>query len=152
MRTMYQSKVAVLRLVMKLTNGVPHLTWNPIPDLLDPFIEIPGQMLCRIDLGFIKRGQLAPMPVMAGRAPDRVGTAFFDPAINPDTGAPFVLAGDRLQCLSGPVIGTFEIREIPYAAITMAGPHHIEVEVIEVAKSIAQGSQTPFPGSEGPDG
>lgn len=150
LRIFYWSRVQVLRTRMVMSNGTPTLTWSTLTDVIDPYLDIPGQMMCRLDLGFIKRGDM-PMPVSAGRAPDRVGTMFFDVQVNPDTGAPYVLAGDRVNCLAGPVTGTFEIRTIPTAAIGMAGAHHIEAQVFEVAQSLAKGTQTPFPGSEGPD-
>lgn len=150
LRAMYQSMVQVYRLKMKMQGGTPTLTWNLVQDIIDPFVAIPGQMMCRLDPGFIKQSD-PPMAVAAGRAPDRVGTAFYDVSINPDTGTPFVLAGDRLFCIAGPIMGTFEIRTIPTAAVSLTGAHHVEVQVFEVAQSIAKGSQTPFPGSEGPE-
>ena len=150
LRGFYQSRVQVLRLKMKVTHGTPTLTWTVLGDVIDPYMEIPGQMMCRLDLGFIKRADM-PMPLVAGAAPQRQGTVFFDTAIDPGTGAPFVLAGDRLNCVAGPITGTFEIRTIPTAAVGISGAHHIETAVWEVAKSIARGSETPFPGSEGPD-
>lgn len=150
LRVLYQSLVNVLRVRMRVVNGTPSLAWSPLPAVIDPFVAMPGQMMCRIDLQFVKRTD-PPMPVVAGRAPDRTGTAFFDAALDPDTGAPFVLAGDRLQCVAGPVTGTFELRTIPTAALGFAGPHHIECQVFEVAQSVAKGSQTPFPAGEGPD-
>lgn len=150
LRSLYQSLVQVYRIKMKMQGGTPTLTWNVVPDVLDPFVAIPGQMMCRLDIGFIKRGDM-PMPIGAGRAPDRQGTAFFDAAIDASTGASLVTAGDRLYCVGGPVTGTFEVRTIPTAAVSLTGAHHVEVSVYEVAQSIAKGSQTPFPGSEGPD-
>lgn len=150
LRAMYLSLVSVSRLKMKVVNGAPSMTWNPLTDIIDPLVDIPGQMMCRLELGFIKRGDM-PMPVVAGRAPDRNGTVYFDSVINPSTGTPYVLAGDRLFCLAGPIMGTFEIRTIPTAAVGFGGAHHIEVQVFEVAQSIAKGSPTPFPGSENSD-
>jgi hypothetical protein len=150
LRILYPTLVQVLRMKMKVINGTPTLTWAQVPDVIDPYVDIPGQMMCRLDLMFVKRTDM-PMPLVAGAAQQRQGTAFFDSAIDPDTGACFVLAGDRLKCLAGPVMGTFEIRQIPNPAIDLTGSHHIEVSIWEVSKSIAQGSQTPFPGSEGPD-
>jgi hypothetical protein len=150
LRIFYQSMVQVLRLKMKVANGTPTLTWTEVQDVIDPYVAIPGQMMCRLDLMFVKRTDM-PMPLTAGAAQQRQGTAFFDCAIDPNTGAPYVLAGDRLNCLAGPVVGTFEIRQIPNSAISLAGAHHIETSIWEVAKSIAQGSQTPFPGSENKD-
>lgn len=150
LRPFYQSMVKVYRIKMKVTGGTPTLTWIQVPDVIDPYVDIPGQMMCRLDLGFIRQND-PPMPVAAGRAPDRMGTVFYDVALNPSTGTPFVLAGDRLYCIAGPIMGTFEIRTIPTAATGFGGAHHIECQVFEVAQSIAKGSQTPFPGSEGPD-
>ena len=144
---MYQSLVQVLRLKMKVTNGSPTLTWVAVTDVIDPFVDIPGQVMCRMDLMYVSRTAM-PMPITAGAAQPRQGTLFMDAAINPDTGAPFVLAGDRLQCLAGPITGTFEIRHIPIPAVGIIGVHHVEVAVWEVSKAIAAGSQTPFPGSE----
>lgn len=150
LRSLYQSLVQVIRLKMKVTSGSPQLTWTEVPDVIDPMVDIPGQMMCKIDLGFIRRGDM-PMPLVAGRAPDRNGTVFFDAILSPDTGAPYVLAGDRLRCIAGPVVGTFELRTIPTAAVGLAGVHHIECQVFEVAQSLAKGGPTPFPGSEGKD-
>ena len=150
LRLFYQSMVQVLRIKMKVANGTPTLTWNPLTDVLDPYVDIPGQMMCRLDLAYVKRSDM-PMPLVAGAAQPRQGTVFFDSAVDPDTGAPYVLAGDRLNCLAGPVMGTFEIRQIPTAAVDMTGPHHVEVSIWEVAASIAKGSQRPFPGSENED-
>lgn len=155
LRAIYRSLVQVQRLTMVVTAGAPNLTWNTISDLLDPFVEIPGQMMCKIDLAFTRAGGTGAgalsIPIAAGRAPDRVGTVIFDAQMNPATNAPYVLAGDRINCIAGPVFGTFEIREIPYAASDFFGAHHIEVGIAEVAQSLAKGSPTPFPGSEGPD-
>lgn len=150
LRIFYQSLVRVMRLKMKVSNGTPTLTWTALDMVLDPYVDIPGQMMCRLDLGFIKRSDM-PMPLVAGASPARQGTAYFDVAIDPDAGTPYVLAGDRLNCLAGPIQGTFEIRQIPTAAVDLTGAHHCEVQIWEVAASIAKGSQTPFPGSQGPD-
>jgi hypothetical protein len=152
LRVHYLSLVQVMRLKMKVHNGTPSLTWTVLADVIDPFMDIPGQMMCSIQLGFIRRGDM-PMPLTAGAAAQRQGTVYYDSAVDPDTNAPYVLAGDRLYCIGGPIQGTFEIRSVPQAAVSWAGAHHIETQIWEVAKSLAQGSQsqTPFPGSEGPD-
>ena len=150
LRAFYQSMVQVYRLKMKVANGTPTLTWNQVNAVIDPYVDIPGQMMCRLDLNFVRRNDM-PMPLVAGRAPDRVGTVFYDCAIDPDTGAPYVLAGDRLYCIAGPIMGTFEIRTIPTAAVGISGVHHVETQIYEVSQSIAKGSQTPFPGSENSD-
>lgn len=136
---------------MRVVNGIPTLTWSVLPVIIDPFVGIDGQMMCRLDLAMIKQTD-PPMPLVAGRAPDRMGTMYYDSIINPATpGVPYVLAGDRVTTVAGPIFGVFEIRTIPTAAVDLAGPHHIEVQIFEVAQSIAAGSPTPFPGSEGPE-
>ncbi len=146
LRVHYLTRVQVMRLKMKVTNGAPTLTWTELPSVIDPFMEIPGQMMCSLQLGFIRRTDM-PMPITAGAAPQRQGVVIFDAALDPDTGAPFVLAGDRLFCIGGPIMGTFEIRSVPQVAISFGGAHHVETNVWEIAKSIAKGSQQPFPGS-----
>ncbi len=147
MRVHYQSRVQVMRLKMKVRDGTPSLTWTELPSVIDPFMDVPGQMMCRVHLGFIRRGDL-PMPITAGVAPQRQGVVYFDAGIDPDTGAPFVLAGDRLYCIGGPIMGTFEIRSVPQAEVGFGGAHHCEAQIWEINKSLAKGSPTPFPGSE----
>lgn len=150
LRIHYLTRVQVMRLKMKVLSGAPTLTWTELPSVIDPFMNIPGQMMCNIQLGFIRRTDM-PMPLTAGAAAQRQGTLIFDAALDPDTGAPYVLAGDRIFCIGGPVMGTFEIRSVPQVAVSFGGAHHVETNVWEVSKSIAKGSQQPFPGSENPD-
>jgi hypothetical protein len=85
------------------------------------------------------------MPLAAGRAPDRVGVLFCDMPADVN-GLPLIKAGDRFQMVSGPVAGTFEVRQVPEAAQDFLGAHHAEFQVIEVAQSLQPGSYTPFPG------
>jgi hypothetical protein len=147
LRVHYLSLVQVVRLRKKVVQGAVTLTWSELPSVIDPFVNIPGQMMCCLQLGFIRRTDM-PMPITAGAAPQRQGIVLFDAALDPDTGAPYVLAGDRLFCIGGPIMGTFEIRSVPQAAVSFGGVHHIETLCWEVAKSIAAGSQQPFPGSD----
>jgi hypothetical protein len=78
---------------------------------------------------FVRPGKDAPMPLVAGRAPDRVGTLFCDPT-------PHLKAGDRIHAIDGPVTGTFEIRAIPDVAVGFGIGHHMEVQLIEVAQEL----------------
>jgi hypothetical protein len=138
--------VQVLRLTPSLAPGGGMTTaWNPLSDILDPWLDEPGLMACRLDLGFLRPGQDQPAPFVAGRAPDRVGVAYFDVATDA-SGHLLIEAGDRLQCVAGPITGTFEIRVIPGAAQSFTGAHHVEVQVIETSHQIGAGSLTPFPG------
>jgi hypothetical protein len=148
LRALYNSRVQVSRLVPTLTTtGGMSLAWSPLTSVLDPTEDVSGYMSCRLDIGFIRPGKDTFAPLVAGRAPDRVGVAYYDPAVDAN-GVPLVLAGDRLLCVSGPIFGTFEIRIVPEVAQNFSGAHHIEVQVIEVAKQTQAGSFTPFPGGK----
>lgn len=146
LRLFYTSTCQVLRLQPALVaGGGMSMTWNQISAIVDPVLDQPGLLQCRLDLTFVRPGKDQPAPVVAGRAPDRVGVCYFDLAAGA-SGAPLVLAGDRLECVAGPIFGTFEIRTIPDVAQDISGGHHIEVQVIEVSQMLKAGSPTPFPG------
>lgn len=136
MRHLYNCLVEVLQLSGGLVYGTPTLTWDVIGDTPDPVLGVTGQMMCRISLGVVRPGKDAPMPIVAGRAPDRVGVMYFDPS-------DAVKAGQRIHILDGPFLGTFEIRAMPDVAVMGATAHHMEVQVIEVAQA-ASGA---FPGA-----
>lgn len=145
MRMFYSSVCQVLRLNPTLdSGGGMTLAWEPVTTVVDHYLNEPGLLQCRLDLTYLRPGKDQPAPVVAGRAPDRVGVCFFDPS--PDAnGASLVRAGDRLQCVQGPIYGTFEIRLIPDVAQALTGAHHIEVQVIEVSQMLKPGtSPTPF--------
>jgi len=125
MRHLFNSVVEILRLEGTLVDGTLTQQWKPV-----------GQMLCRIDLNFVRVGKDQPMPVAAGRAPDRSGLLFF--SVGEDA-----RAGDRLRCISGPVSGTFELRVVPDPAIGYSASHHLEAQIIEVSQQLAGR----FPGS-----
>jgi hypothetical protein len=69
------------------------------------------------------------MPIVAGRAPDRVGLMFFDATQE-------VRAGQRIHCLDGPVQGTFELRVMPDPAAGYSLAHHMEVQIVEVSQNM----------------
>lgn len=147
MSMFYSSVCQVLRLVPSLVaGGGMAMAWNPVATVVDPILDQPGQLKCRLDLTFIRPGKDQPAPLVAGRAPDRVGVCFFSLATD-DDGAPLILAGDRLKCVAGPIFGMFELRVVPDVAQDMIGAHHIECQVVEVSQALKPGSATPFPGS-----
>lgn len=144
----YTSTCQVLRLNPSLdSGGGMSFAWDPVPGVVDPVLGQPGLLQCRLDLTFLRPGKDQPAPVVAGRAPDRTGVCYFDLATDAD-GAPLVKAGDRLQCVSGPIFGTFECRLIPDVAQDLVGAHHVETQVVEVSQMLKLGSPTPFPGSQ----
>lgn len=113
---------------MDMTDGIPSQSWQKVPHIIDPHLGVAGEMMCRIDLQYQRPGKDQPMPVVAGRAPDRVGVMFFDVTAE-------VLAGDRIHCLDGPISGTFELRVTPDPAQDYALAHHMEVQIVEVAQN-----------------
>jgi hypothetical protein len=142
LRHLYNCRVGLLRLSGTMAAGTPVLAWSRVTGILDPALGIDGELMCRLDLGFVRPGRDQPMAVVAGRAPDRIGVMFYDTAVTA------VKAGDRVVVLAGPVTGNFEIRAVPDPANDMSTAHHMEVQVIEVALS----QDTVFPsGTPGQD-
>lgn len=128
LRHLYASRVELLRLSLDMSKGVPLQSWEKVEYIIDPYLGVPGEMMCRIDLAFQRPGKDQPMPVVAGRAPDRVGLMFFDVT-------DMVLDGDRVHCLEGPISGTFEMRVKADPAVDYNSAHHLEVQIVEVAKN-----------------
>lgn len=128
MRWLYNTRAEILRLTLEMQKGVPQQTWQKIDDIVDPYLGIPGEMMCRIDLQYQRPGKDMPMPVVAGRAPDRVGLMFFDATDQ-------IRSGDRFRCIQGPIQGIFEIRVMPDPAQAYSLAHHMEVQIIEVAQN-----------------
>lgn len=132
---MYNSRVSVRRMKSSAEDGAPVFSWKPEPGL--------QYVACRIDMGFLRPGKDAPMPIEAGKAPSRVGVLFADSFCG-------LIAGDRVTCVANdfgqtPVTGTFEIRVPPDEAQGYSATHHLEVQVIEVAQQILAGERV-FPG------
>jgi len=148
-RWLYRTTANVLRLTPTLgEDGGMAIAWNVVDTMVDPYLDTPGQLLCKLDLLFVRPGKDQPPSIAAGRAPDRVGVLFYD-ILTDDSGVPAVRAGDRIQCIAGPIFGTFEIRAIPDVAQDYVGANHCEVQVVEVSQALAPPTPTPFPG-EGP--
>lgn len=148
-RGLYNSVVQVIRLTPSLNaQGGMNVAYSPITTFPDAVLRQPGLMACRLDIGFLRPGKDQMAPLVAGRPPDRVGVAFYD-VVADASGVPVVRAMDRLVCVSGPIFGVWEIRNIPDVAQNYVGGHHIEVQVIEVSSSLGSGSPMPFPGVPG---
>ncbi len=131
MRMLYASQVDVLRLVTTdIEGGSASSSWVKIEDIVDPIWGVPGELMCRIATSFLRPGKDLPPPVVAGRAPDRVGVLYCD-------ATPYLKAGDRVRCVTGDVYGTFELRVTPDLALNQTTVGHMEVQIIEVAQSLA---------------
>lgn len=137
MRHLFNSRVEVLRLSGTVQLGIPMFTWQKITDMVDPALGVAGEMRGRLDLTYQRPGKDVPMPVVAGRAPDRVGVWFF-------SWTKLLKAGDRLVFIDGPMEGTFELRASPDPVSGRRTVHHGEVQVIEVAQNL----QGVYPGAQ----
>lgn len=132
LRGMYSSVVEVFENQMSVVDGSMRSGWAKLAVMVDPKHGIPGEMKCRADLGFLRPGKDAPSPIVAGRAPDRVGVLAFD-------FSPYIKAGQRIRFKSGPFTGTFELKAWPDPAADYSSVHHLEVQIVEVAQSAAGG-------------
>ena len=131
LRHLYASKVEVLRRTTVSTGpGTRVEAWPKIEDMVDSKLGVPGELMCRLDLQFLRNGKDIPLPVFAGRAQDRTGTLFCDVTEH-------LRAGDRVRCLEGDVEGTFEIRAIPDLAPSFMTVNHMEMQVIEVSQNMS---------------
>jgi hypothetical protein len=131
MRHLYNSRVEVEELAGDFINGTPSYTWAKLGLVIDASLGVPGEMLCRLDMTFQRPGKDQPQPIVAGRAPDRIGLLFYDYS-------DAIKAGHRLRVIAGPLIGgVFELRAIPDVAQAYSAGHHMEVQVMEVAQNLA---------------
>jgi hypothetical protein len=138
MRHLYNSRVVVEELSGDFDAGTPTYTWVRSVAILDPALGVPGELMCRLDLNFIRPGKDQPQPIVAGRAPDRMGLMLFDATAG-------IKAGQRIRVIDGPAAGaTFEIRAVPDPAQGFSDTHHMEVQVIEVAQQL----RGVFPGTD----
>lgn len=130
------SRVAVSRLSSITSEGRVSWVWTDVPELA--YVRV------RLDLNFLRPGKDAPMPVEAGKAPDRIGVCFYEA----DAG---LKSGDRIRAVTNdigqlPVPGTFEMKQVPDVAQDYSGGHHCEVQITEVSQAFVDAAR-PFPGS-----
>lgn len=145
-RGLYASVVQVLRLTPTATaQGGMSVVWAPITDIVDFVLDTPGMLGCRLAIGYLRPGKDQLPPLVAGRPQDRVGVIYYDPVVD-ISGVPLVKAGDKFLCVSGPISGTWEMRNTPDQLQGYNGADHAEAQVIEVAVQSLPGSPTPFPG------
>lgn len=146
LRGLYSSVVQVRRLTPQLeASGGMSLNWSTVSTVVDVVLDTPGLMQCRIALGYLRPGKDQPPPIVAGRPQDRFGVIYYDPVTDAN-GVPLVKAADRFLCVSGPISGTFEMRNVPDQLQSYRGAEHVEAQIVEVAAQSGPGSPTPFPG------
>jgi hypothetical protein len=121
---LFPSRVEVLETGDTFVDGRPHYGWAVVEGL--------ESVPCRIDLTFMRAGKDTPPIIEAGRAPDRVGVAFFSPKVQGK-----IKPGQRIKTIRGPVDGTFSIDVLPDPAVDMSRLHHYEIGVREVSQVIS---------------
>jgi hypothetical protein len=130
---LFASRVKVQRLQLTVESGrTAEHDWIDQAGLLANFP-------CRLDLLFVRPGKDAQPAYEAGVARDRIGLMFCSAKIP-------LLAGDRIVTISGPIQGTFEIRNIPDRAQDFGTAHHIEVQIVETNQTLT--GPTTFPSSD----
>lgn len=145
-RGLYSSVVQVIRLtpVMNAEFGMS-ISWSQVSDVVDVILGQPGLLQCRLAIGELRPGKDQLPPLVAGRPQDRFGVVYYDPVVS-TTGVPLVKAGDRFLCVSGPISGMFEMRNVPDQLQSFSTAAHCEAQVVEVSAQSGSGSSTPFPG------
>jgi hypothetical protein len=142
---MLHSVVEVQRLSVTSKDGQTLFDWQ-VANNTDgnPMSWVP----CAIDTMYVRPGKDIPMPIEAGKAPDRTGLFICMPGWD-------IRSGDRLKTKPNafgqqPIRGTFEIRTIPDQIVGYAGDvHHVEVQVVEVAQAVLPLLPTDaYPGTE----
>lgn len=134
MRHLYSSRVEVFEPTLNVVDGQAIASWAKVVAVFDPYLGQAGEMMCRLDLNFVRPGKDAPPPWRVGVAPDRAGLMFCDVTSS-------LKAGQMIRTISGPVSGNFLIKTIPDLALDYDAAHHIEVQIFEVNQSGAS-----FPG------
>lgn len=120
------SVIRTERMSLTVTDGVPVMDWSIVPG---------GEYVpCRLDLNFVRPGKDILPPLVAGKAPDRIGLMF---CANGWVG----MAGDRIVTIDGdtgtqPVQGTFEIRVIPDTVLGYSQAHHMEIQILETTQAL----------------
>lgn len=142
-RGSYSSTVEILRTKTgRPLKGAPNFSWENPDIIFDEDWGIPGQMMCNIDLQWVRPGMTALPAFEAGSVIPRRGTVFFDLTYDKKI---LVKGGDRLRAIQGPIEGLFELRVIPAVAKDFFGLiDHVEAEIIEVGIL----GQHVFPGTD----
>lgn len=121
MRHLFSSKARVKRNEETFDNGLPTFVF-----------KTKASIRLRIDLSFIPPNRDKTLVIEAGRAPDRIGTAWISPQDSLK-----VKVGDWLECYAGPITGTYEVQELPEQVGDFGSLHHLSLAIKEVSQVIA---------------
>ena len=97
MRHLFSSTVEILESVTTVVDGARVQAWVKSTEQFDPACA-PGEMLCRLDLIFLRPGKDAPAPIVAGRTPDRTGVLYC-------SNTPALKGGQIVRVIKGQHIG-----------------------------------------------
>lgn len=111
------SRVKVFRPQSAMVDGVLTVTMEAV-DGLD---VVP----MRLEVGLYRPGKDQPLPIQAGRAPDRVAVYWCSSEVD-------LRPGDHLEMVVGPVTGSWHVRNYPDRVGDLATLHHLEGQCIEV--------------------
>jgi hypothetical protein len=120
---LYSSTVTVLRTQESMVDGMQSNVWKAVAT----------GVRCRLDLSFVPISKQAPLVIESGRAPDRVGTAWFGADM-----AGMIRPGDRIAVTGGPIPGTFSVDQLPDYIGGYGTLDHLEIYIVEVAQALAQ--------------
>lgn len=124
---LFASVVSILRVSQEIVNGTPSYNWIPVQT----------GVRCRLDLTFLPVSRMEPLVIEAGRAPDRVGTAWFAA-----TQVGLIKPGDRISTTAGPITGVYSVDQIPDQVGDLNTLHHLEIYIREVSQALAQIQET----------
>lgn len=125
-RIMMPSRARVWRPQSDMVDGVLTLTMVPVVGLVAAeVVEGVEAIPLRVEVGFYRPGKDQPLPIQAGRAPDRVAVYWCTPGTD-------LRPGDHLEMIEGPVVGSWHLRAYPDRAIDMSFLHHLEGQCVEV--------------------
>ena len=128
MRHLFKSTVEILESVTDVVDGARMQTWQKSTATFDPTCG-PGEMKCRLDLIFLRVGKDVPVPIVAGRTPDRTGVMYC-------SYTPSLKGGQIVKVIAGPFKdAAFMLKMRPDEAQDFNGTHHIEIQVFEVAQA-----------------
>jgi len=128
MRHLFPTRVEILEATTDIVDGARVQAWAKSSAKFDNTLP-PGEMLCRLDLIFLRPGKDQPAPIVAGRTPDRTGIMFC-------SNTPALKGGQIIKCVQGPNTGaSFLLKMRPDEAQGFSAAHHIEVQVFEIAQA-----------------
>lgn len=88
----------------------------------------PGELWCRLDTSYFRKGKDVPSALTAPNMPSRSGLVVcdFTDAFRP---------GDIMKFVEGPTLGNFKLEQPPDVAQGATDAHHVEFYVTEITNA-----------------